>query len=159
MRLGFTAIAVALVISVGSGVYAALRRDGAVDFVIMGIAMTGIAVPNFVMAPLLSLVFGRCLSLRLLPLRTTDHLCRAPDAWLAFQLHLAPQHALRVFAKGLPSAVTPSRGRFCRWFRNLGPATAEIMTSSVVVVKSVFVMFPGSAHISSGLRLTMAVHS
>ena len=63
MQLGLSAIILALVFGVGFGTYAALRQNSAVDFIVMGIAMIGIAVPNFVMAPLLSLVFGLYLSL------------------------------------------------------------------------------------------------
>ena len=42
---------------------AALRQNSRLDYAVMATAMTGIAVPNFVMAPLLSLIFGVYLSL------------------------------------------------------------------------------------------------
>ena len=54
--------AAALVLAVGAGVLLGLlagaRRNSAADHAVMGIAMAGIAVPNFVVAPLLALVFG-----------------------------------------------------------------------------------------------------
>jgi oligopeptide transport system permease protein len=54
--------ALALVLAVGLGVplglAAALRHDGAVDHAVMGTALAGLAVPNFVLAPVLALVFG-----------------------------------------------------------------------------------------------------
>ncbi len=64
-KLGLSAIAVALVFGGLAGIYAALRQNHLVDHLIMAIAMTGIAVPSFVIAPLLALVFG--LYLKLLP--------------------------------------------------------------------------------------------
>ena len=37
---------------------AALRQNGVLDHAVMGVALVGIAVPNFVVAPVLALVFG-----------------------------------------------------------------------------------------------------
>jgi len=44
------------------GTLAALRQNTTTDYAAMGAAMTGIMVPNFVLAPLLTLVFGLWLS-------------------------------------------------------------------------------------------------
>src|SRR3546814_5023722 len=63
MELGIAAIALALVIGVSFGTLAALRQNSGTDFSVMSISMIGIAVPNFVMAPLLSLVLGIYLDL------------------------------------------------------------------------------------------------
>jgi oligopeptide transport system permease protein len=65
VKLGVAAIIVALVIGGIAGIIAALRQNRLVDHVIMAVAMTGIAVPSFVIAPILALVFG--LYLKLLP--------------------------------------------------------------------------------------------
>ncbi len=62
MRLGGIAVLIALVIGVLTGTLAALRQNTGTDYAAMGIAMTGIVVPNFVLAPLLTLVFGLWLS-------------------------------------------------------------------------------------------------
>ena len=62
LKVGGLAIFLALVIGVSLGTLAALRQNSASDYTIMGFAMTGIAIPNFVMAPLLTLVFGVYLS-------------------------------------------------------------------------------------------------
>jgi oligopeptide transport system permease protein len=52
----------ALLLAVGAGVplgmAAALGHDRAVDHAVMGTALVGIAVPNFVLAPVLALLFG-----------------------------------------------------------------------------------------------------
>lgn len=52
------AMAVALPVGVAAGVAAALRPDTLADRLITGTAMTGIAVPVFVVAPVLVLVFA-----------------------------------------------------------------------------------------------------
>ena len=57
-RLGFLAIVLALAVGVTAGIAAALRPDTLADRLISGIAMTGISVPVFVVAPLLVLVFA-----------------------------------------------------------------------------------------------------
>jgi oligopeptide transport system permease protein len=56
--LGLVAIFFALVMGIPAGVFAAYRRNSAVDRIIMFIATLGIAVPNFVMATTLLLLFG-----------------------------------------------------------------------------------------------------
>ncbi|MEJ2513877.1 MAG: oligopeptide ABC transporter permease OppB [Gammaproteobacteria bacterium] len=58
LTLGALAMLLALVAGVGAGTIAALRRNSATDHLVMGLSMTGISVPNFVMAPVLILVFA-----------------------------------------------------------------------------------------------------
>jgi oligopeptide transport system permease protein len=58
VTVGLGAIAVGLVIGIGCGIIAALRQNSFVDYVVMAAAMTGVAIPTFVTAPLLILVFG-----------------------------------------------------------------------------------------------------
>ena len=62
LRLGGIAVLLALVIGVATGTLAALRQNSGTDYAAMGVAMTGIMIPNFVLAPLLTLVFGLWLS-------------------------------------------------------------------------------------------------
>jgi oligopeptide transport system permease protein len=57
-RLGFSAILLAILIGVSLGTLAALRQNRATDYSVMSIAMIGITIPTFVMAPILTLVFG-----------------------------------------------------------------------------------------------------
>jgi len=64
-ELAIYAILIALVIGVFSGVLAALKRNTALDFIPMAVAMIGICVPTFLMGPLLVLIFG--INLELLP--------------------------------------------------------------------------------------------
>ncbi|HEY8016478.1 MAG TPA: oligopeptide ABC transporter permease OppB [Dongiaceae bacterium] len=62
LRLGGIAVLLALIAGVAIGTLAALRQNTTTDYAAMGAAMTGIMVPNFVLAPLLTLVFGLWLS-------------------------------------------------------------------------------------------------
>ncbi len=57
-RLGGVAIVLAFLLGTGLGALAALRHNSGLDHAVMSAAMTGIAVPNFVMAPLMTLVLG-----------------------------------------------------------------------------------------------------
>ncbi|HYI73088.1 MAG TPA: oligopeptide transporter permease, partial [Skermanella sp.] len=58
LQLGGTAMLLAVVIGTALGAFAALRQNSGLDYGVMGAAMVGIAVPNFVIAPLLTLVLG-----------------------------------------------------------------------------------------------------
>ena len=64
-KLGLSAMVIAFLLGVSVGSLAALRQNSIIDYATMGVAMTGIAIPNFVMAPVLTLIFG--LYLRWLP--------------------------------------------------------------------------------------------
>ena len=63
VTLGLWALAFAVVGGTIAGVVAALRQNGWVDYLVMGVATVGITVPNFVVGPVLSLVFAIILSL------------------------------------------------------------------------------------------------
>ena len=58
IRLGLSAITIALLLGTTLGVFAALRQNRPSDFSVMAIAMVGITIPTFVTAPLLTLLFG-----------------------------------------------------------------------------------------------------
>ena len=58
MQLGILAILLALALGISAGLLAALRKNTAIDRLISGIAMSGISIPVFVVAPVLVLVFA-----------------------------------------------------------------------------------------------------
>jgi oligopeptide transport system permease protein len=58
LRLGGAAMVLALLIGVAAGSIAALRQNSRTDYTVMAASMTGISIPNFVMAPLLILIFA-----------------------------------------------------------------------------------------------------
>ena len=55
MQLGILAMLIAVITGVALGIVAALNRNSALDRIVMGIAMTGISIPVFVIAPVLVL--------------------------------------------------------------------------------------------------------
>ena len=57
-RLGAAALVLAILAGVPLGMLAGRRRNQAADHAIMTAALAGIAVPNFVVAPVLALIFG-----------------------------------------------------------------------------------------------------
>lgn len=65
MRLGAIAMLVALAFGISAGLAAALRPNSWIDRLVTGIAMLGISIPVFVVAPLMVLVFA--VSLQWLP--------------------------------------------------------------------------------------------
>ncbi|MFA5683644.1 MAG: oligopeptide ABC transporter permease OppB [Lysobacteraceae bacterium] len=58
LKLGMSALALALLLGIPIGSIAAWRQNTRTDYLLMGAAMTGIAIPNFVLAPLLVLFFA-----------------------------------------------------------------------------------------------------
>jgi oligopeptide transport system permease protein len=65
LTLGGLAMLLAFLVGVTVGSLAAVKQNTAADHGVMAVAMTGISIPNFVMAPLLVLVFA--VTLRWLP--------------------------------------------------------------------------------------------
>lgn len=65
LKLGAMAMLLAVVLGVGAGTLAALRRNSLLDRAVMTVAMTGISIPIFVIAPVLVLLLA--VQLRWLP--------------------------------------------------------------------------------------------
>ncbi|HUO80879.1 MAG TPA: ABC transporter permease subunit [Steroidobacteraceae bacterium] len=153
LTLGALALALAVGVGVPLGVFAALRRARAADHALLGLAVAGIAIPAYVTAPVLALVFG--IHLHWLPVagwergRPSDLVLPAVALalpTLAYLVRLTRASVLEVLtqphvrtalAKGLPAgrvllrhvlppALSPVLGY-------LGPAAAAILTGSLVV--------------------------
>ncbi len=151
MQLGLLAILLSLLIGVALGVIAALRQNRVLDYLVMTLAMTGITIPNFVMAPVLVLVFAvflgwlpaggwgdlkqMVLPVIALSLPQIATVARMTRANLIETLN-AP-YIRTAKAKGLPLAHIllhhASRATLLPVISWLGPATAAIITGSVVV--------------------------
>jgi oligopeptide transport system permease protein len=58
LKLGATAMLLAIVVGVVAGSFAALRRNTGLDRFVMALAMTGISIPVFVIAPVLVLLLA-----------------------------------------------------------------------------------------------------
>ena len=122
--LGLLAMALALVVGIGAGLLAAaLRSNTVLDRLITGIAMTGISVPIFVIAPLMVLFFA--VYLRWLPASWTggDGAARLVLPVVALAL---PQIAnIARLTRGNMIAVLKSD--FVRTARAQGLSTASII--------------------------------
>ncbi|MGZ5989589.1 MAG: oligopeptide ABC transporter permease OppB [Rhizomicrobium sp.] len=57
-KLGLSAMLLAVSFGLTMGTIAALRQNEATDYSVMSMAMIGITIPTFVMAPILTLIFG-----------------------------------------------------------------------------------------------------
>ena len=151
LQLGGLAIISALVLGLTLGIWAAFRQNSIVDYFSMGFSMLGIAVPNFVVAPILTLVFGLMLAWTpvggwgepkhyILPVIA---LCLPQIASIArltraSMIEVLGSNFVRTArAKGLPEIVTITRhairAALLPVVSYLGPATANIITGSVII--------------------------
>ncbi|TCR64954.1 ABC transporter permease subunit [Bosea sp. BK604] len=152
MRLGASALLLALAIGGPLGVLAAFRQNHGADYAVMGFATAGITIPNFVVAPVLQIVFGLTLAwlpiagwnggaLRnsILPVVT---LALPQIAVIARMTRasmietLRANHIRTLRAQGLSGttiALHALRGAALPVVSYLGPAAAALLTGSVVV--------------------------
>jgi oligopeptide transport system permease protein len=153
LQIGAAAMVVAVLLGVSLGTTAAVRQNSVIDYGVMGVAMTGIAVPSFVMAPLLTLVFGVYLPLlpvagwgdgalanKILPvtalaLPQVAYIARLTRGSMVEVLHANYVRTAR--AKGLGERLVvirhALRGGLLPVVSYLGPATAAVITGSVVI--------------------------
>ncbi len=153
LELGSVALALALVLGIPIGTFAALNHNRAADYTTMSLAVIGIAIPSFVVLPFLGLLFGIYLhwlpvagwepgsvrhlvlpvvALALPPLSVIARLVRAS------MLEVLRSHFIRTaVAKGLPlrtviwrHALRPALLPVASY---VAPAVASIMTGSLVV--------------------------
>jgi len=161
LTLGFGALVLALLLGVPMGVLAALHRNTTVDHGAIGLAVLGLALPSFVVGPLLALIFG--LYLHWLPVAGWDggikHLV-LPIVTLALPViatvaRLTRGSLLEVLRTGfVRTARAKGMGEMRVVWRHalrpallpvvsfLGPAAAAVLTGSLVV-ETVFGL-PGS---------------
>lgn len=155
MTLGMIAMGLALVIGVSAGTYAALRQNTWADYTATGVAILGVCIPNFVVAPILTLVFGLMLgwlpvggwgeggfklanatlpivALALPQIATITRLARGS------MLEVLRSNFVRTaYAKGLPRGLVMRRhtlkAAMVPIVSYLGPAIAGIITGSIVI--------------------------
>jgi len=153
MQLGLSAMALALLLGSAAGILAAYRQNSKFDYGVMTISMLGISVPNFVMAPILILLFAIMFSIfpaggwndgalenRILPIVT---LALPQIAYIARISRGSMIEVLRspfirtAFSKGLPTFYILTRHALkptlLPVISYMGPAIAGIITGSVVV--------------------------
>ncbi|GGK45857.1 ABC transporter permease subunit [Salinarimonas ramus] len=151
VTLGGLALLLALVVGASLGVLAALRQNKGADYAVVGIATFGITIPNFVVAPILSLLFGVWMGWlpaggwgtpahMVLPVVTLA----LPQIAIIARLTrgatieaLRSNHVRTARAYGLPTRVVvithTLRAAILPVVSYLGPAAAALLTGSVVV--------------------------
>ncbi|NOR67832.1 MAG: oligopeptide ABC transporter permease OppB [Woeseiaceae bacterium] len=153
MKLGVLAMALAVLVGVSFGTLAALRQNSALDRLTMGLAMTGISIPVFVVAPLFILFFA--VKLQWLPASWSG----STSAWrfllpvvalalpqIAYIARLTRASMIEVLgsdfirtarAQGLGTAAIiryhAMKPAMLPVLSYMGPAIAAILTGSVVV--------------------------
>ncbi|MCF6283759.1 MAG: ABC transporter permease [Candidatus Hydrogenedentes bacterium] len=153
LELGAYGLLVALCIGLPAGIIAASRPNTAQDYAPMSLAMAGICIPNFVLGPLLVLVFALWLGWmpvagwdtpaeKVLPSLTLGAVYAAYIARLTRggMLEVMGQDYIRTArAKGLSETAVVLkhgvRGGLLPVIAYLGPATAGLLTGSFVIEK------------------------
>jgi len=153
LKLGGIAMLLATGIGIALGSWAALKQNTAVDYAVMATAMTGITIPNFVVAPLLTLIFGLWLSwlpvggwgggdlkhiilpIVALALPQIAAVARLTRGSMIEVLHSNYVRTAR--AKGLRELITITRhalrAALLPVVSYLGPAVASIITGSIII--------------------------
>src|ERR1044071_7046638 len=62
VMLGSLALSLALLVGGALGTVAAFRQHSAADYAVVGLGTVGLTIPNFVVAPVLQIVFGLTLA-------------------------------------------------------------------------------------------------
>ena len=152
LEVGMWAMLLATLTGIALGIAGALRRNQPVDYIAGALAMTGLAIPIFVIGPVLQLVFG--LHLGWLPLTdwpATSRTRSCPSSPLALPNIAYVSRLMRgsmietvrtnyvrtARAKGIGEWRTIARhafkGAILPVVAYLGPATAVTITGSIVV--------------------------
>jgi oligopeptide transport system permease protein len=153
LQLGALAMLVAVAGGIPLGTYAALRHNQVADHLVMAVAVVGIAIPVFVVAPLAALVFGvhlgwlpvagwdpgewrdMVMPVAALALPVTAYVARLTRGSLLEVLASPFVRAARargvgmarvVWRHALPAGIVPV-------VSYLGPAAAAVLTGSLVV--------------------------
>ncbi len=152
IRLGATALLLALGIGLALGSIAAMRQNSIVDNMVVGIATFGLTVPTFVTAPLLQIILG--LWLKLLPVGGWNDgalsntvlpivvlalpqiavIARLTRAAMIEALRAPHIRTLRAQGLGLQTILAHAlRSASLPVVSYLGPAAAALLTGSIVV--------------------------
>ncbi|MGL4524251.1 MAG: ABC transporter permease [Spirochaetia bacterium] len=153
LSLGLMALGLALVMGILMGVLSAIKQNTWIDYACSGLAITGISLPLFVIAPVLVLVFS--MGLRWLPTsgwfgeganRMILPVIALSFPYFAIITRLMRSSMLEVLrsdyirtarAKGLSTATIilkhALRGALLPVVSYLGPALANIITGSLIV--------------------------
>jgi oligopeptide transport system permease protein len=170
LTLGLYALLFACMVGIGTGVMSALEHNTRWDYAAMGLAILGVSIPDFVLGPLLQLFFGiklhwfpvagwDGLSFYVLPAVTLGSMYAASIARLTRggMLEITRQDYVRTaYAKGLPKRLVVVRhmlrGGLIPVLTYLGPATAHLLTGSLVIEKIFNIPGLGRHFVNSALN-------
>ena len=171
LTIGALAMLLAFVFGTMLGITAALRQNTRVDYSLMGVAMLGISVPNFVIAPVLILlvavyagwlpaggwdwsVANMVLPVITLALPVTAYIARLTRGSMIEVLHSDFIRTAR--AKGLPESVIirrhALRPALLPVISFMGPATAGVISGSVVIERIFSIPGLGSYFVQGALN-------
>ena len=171
LTIGGLAILLAFTLGTLIGIVAAMRQNTAVDYSIMGVAMLGISIPNFVVAPLLILVVAvyagwlpaggwdwsvqrMVLPVITLALPAIAYIARLTRGSMIEVLHSNYIRTAR--AKGLPEYLVIFRHALkpalLPVISFMGPATAALITGSVVIERIYSIPGLGSYFVQGALN-------
>ena len=171
LTVGGLAMLLAFFVGTSIGIIAALRQNTAVDYSVMGIAMLGISIPNFVVAPLLILVLAvyqgwlpaggwdwsiprMVLPVVTLALPVIAYIARLTRGSMIEVLHSNYIRTAR--AKGLPGYLVIGRHALkpalLPVISFMGPATAGLITGSVVIERIYSIPGLGSYFVQGALN-------
>lgn len=171
LTVGGLALLLSFLVGTLVGITAALKQNTAVDYSTMGIAMLGISIPNFVVAPLLILLFAvyagwlpaggwdwsverMVLPVITLALPMIAYIARLTRGSMIEVLHSNFIRTAR--AKGLPEKTVIRRHALkpamLPVISFLGPATAGLITGSVVIERIYAIPGLGSYFVTGALN-------
>ena len=171
LTIGGLAMLLAFVVGTLIGIAAALRQNTPLDYSTMGFAMLGISIPNFVVAPLLILLFAvyagwlpaggwdwsaasMVLPVVTLALPMIAYIARLTRGSMIEVLHSNFIRTAR--AKGLPGSLVIRRHALkpalLPVISFMGPATAGLITGSVVIERIYAIPGLGSYFVQGALN-------
>jgi len=171
LTIGGLAMLLAFFLGTLIGIVAAMRQNTAVDYSIMGVAMLGISIPNFVVAPLLILLVAvyagwlpaggwdwsvqrMVLPVITLALPAIAYIARLTRGSMIEVLHSNYIRTAR--AKGLPEYLVILRHALkpalLPVISFMGPATAALITGSVVIERIYSIPGLGSYFVQGALN-------
>ncbi len=171
LTIGLAAIVLAFLLGTTLGITAALRQNTRVDYSLMGVAMLGISIPNFVVAPILILMLAvyagklpaggwdwsiasMVLPVVTLALPVTAYIARLTRGSMIEVMRSNFIRSAR--AKGLPERTVirrhALRPALLPVISYLGPATAAMISGSVVIERIFSIPGLGSYFVQGALN-------
>lgn len=171
LTIGLAAMVLAFIFGTILGITAALRKNTRVDYSLMGVAMLGISIPNFVIAPVLILLLAvyagwlpaggwdwsiasMVLPVVTLSLPVTAYIARLTRGSMIEVMHSNFIRSAR--AKGLPESQVirrhALRPALLPVISYLGPATAGMISGSVVIERVFSIPGLGSYFVQGALN-------